>query len=551
LYYWEALMVDKKLTLRRYILMNSNVSAGGSLANASLQPSANMVAVKPRAEAVTPAPQMRVLDELHDGATKLVEMPAEGELSLRLSDPGLKIVPEVIYHRQWQRFRIHRRPVKTKAQTAKANTAKAKTAKGKTAKGKAKAAGTRVSVAATAVAAAGFNITVTRASNGAPIAGADIVAFTNFAAREGASAKTGASGRALLSGLSPSRGLERVYIYPPAGSWGFFAADTTGSQVSQVKLPDIDVSDPKLLLTQLYGSLPLNAGDGLTVGIIDSGIDATHPDLPNVTGGLNCVSAEVRADPAAASNWRPALTEGEHGTHVAGIIGGRGPAGGFRGVAPGVKMRSYRVFPDAPDSEGNAGANNFDIVAAIDAAVADHCDVINMSLGGPQRDDATDAAIDRAIAAGVVVVVAAGNDNRNPVSFPGAYPPCVAVSAMGRVGSFPKTSIGTSDIADPKGVPVTQNFVADFSNIGPEIDITGPGVEIVSTLPGTSHGSMNGTSMASPAAAGFVAFLLAADPALKLNTGAARSRAVKDALYAACKPQGFGRNFEGFGLPLP
>jgi subtilisin len=518
--------------------MSSDGYTGASLAGASLKPSAHMVAVKPRAEAVTPAPQMRVLAELHDGATKLVEMPAEGELSLRLSDPELKIVPEVIYHRQWQRFRIHRRPVKP--------TSKAKAAKGKT-----KAAARVMGVAKAAVAAAGFNVTVTSASSGAPIKGANIVAFTNFAAREGASALTGANGRATLNGLSPSRSLERVYIYPPAGSWGFFAAGTAGSQISRVKLPDIDVRDSKLLLTQLYSSLPKNAGEGLTVGIIDSGIDATHPDLPNVTGGLNCVSAEVLADPAAKANWRPALTEGEHGTHVAGIIGGRGTASGFRGVAPGVKMRSYRVFPDVPDSEGNTGANNFDIVAAIDVAIADHCDIINMSLGGPSRDDATDAAIDRAIAAGIVVIVAAGNDDRDPVSFPAAFPPCVAVSAMGRVGSFPKTAVGTSDIAAPKGVPATQDFVAAFSNFGPEIDITGPGVEIVSTLPGTSHGSMSGTSMACPAVAGFTAFLLSTNPVLKQNAGAARSRAVKDALYAACKPEGFGRNFEGFGLPLP
>ena len=103
----------------------------------------------------------------------------------------------------------------------------------------------------------------------------------------------------------------------------------------------------------------------------------------------------------------------------------------------------------------------------------------------------------------------------------------------------------------PKGNPDTKDFVADFSNIGPEIDVTGAGVEIVSTLPGTGHGSMSGTSMASPAVAGFAAYVLAKDPALKQNAGAARSRALKDALYARCKPEGFGRDFEGFGLPTP
>jgi len=403
-----------------------------------------------------------------------------------------------------------------------------------------------MTMASTAATTASFDVSVTDASTGNPVKDAQIVAFTDFASRAGASAKTTANGRATLSGLSSSRALDRVYVYAPAGWWGYFATDTTGARVSQIKLKPIDVRDSSLLLTQLYGSLPAMAGTGVTVAIVDSGIDGTHPDLPNVSGGLNCVGDEVRDNPAAAQNWRPALSEGEHGTHVAGIVGGRGTTGGFRGVAPGVTMRSYRVFPDA-----GGGASNFDIAKAIDAAITDKCDIINMSLGGRAQDDLVDATIDRALNAGVVVIVAAGNDYRQPVDFPAAFPDSVAVSAMGRVGTFPKDAVGTSNIATPKGNPSTKDFVSDFSNFGPEIDATGPGVEIVSTLPGTGHGSMSGTSMACPAVSGFAAYLLGADPNLKQKIGADRSRALKDALYAACKPEGFGRDYEGFGLPLP
>lgn len=521
-------MAQKKQNLRRYIIMSSEGYLGPSLAVANFKPSAGMVALAPRPEAVT-APQMRVLDSLHENGPKLVEMPPEGELSLRLSVPGLKIVPEVFYHRQWERFKIHQRPPKPAARKV------------------AKKAGSRTVKVAKAVAAtASFTVSVTDASSDAAIKGAKIVAFTDFALRQGAEATTGANGSATLNGLPPSRKLERVYVYAPAGSWGYFTTGTTGAQISKIKLARIDVSAPWLLLTQIYRTLPPNAGDGVIVGIIDTGIDGTHPDLKNVSGGLNCVSDETRNNPAAAQNWRPALSEGEHGTHVAGIVGGKGSTSGFRGVAPGVTLRSYRVFPDA-----GGPASNFDIAKAIDAAVADHCDIINMSLGGGPKDDLTRVAIDRALNAGIVVVAAAGNDDRKPVSFPAALPECVAVSAMGRIGSFPKNAIGTSNILPPKGNPSTKDFVANFSNFGTEIDTTGVGVEIVSTLPGTGHGSMSGTSMASPAVAGFAAYLLAKDPALKQKVGAARSRALKDALYAACKPEKFGRDYEGFGLPTP
>ena len=520
-------MPQKKQNLRRYIIMSSEGYLEPSLAVANFKPSANMVAVAPRPEALS-APHMRVLDSLHENGPKLVEMPPEGELSLRLSVPGLKIVPEVFYHRQWERFKIHQRPPKPAARKA------------------AKKAGRTMKVAKAAVAATSFTVSVTDASSGTAIKGAKIVAFTDFALRQGAEAIAGANGSATLSGLSPSRKLERVYVYAPAGSWGFYATDTTGAQVSKIKLTKIVVTEPTLLLNQIYSTLPANAGNGVIVGIIDSGVDGTHPDLKNVSGGLNCVGDETRNNPAALQNWRPALSEGEHGTHVAGIVGGKGSASGFRGVAPGVTLRSYRVFPDA-----GGPASNFDIAKALDAAVADHCDIINMSLGGGPKDELTHAAIDRALNAGVVVVAAAGNDDRKPVSFPAAFPECVAVSAMGRVGSFPKNAIGTSNILPPKGNPLTKDFIADFNNFGTEIDTTGVGVEIVSTLPGTGHGSMSGTSMASPAVAGFAAYLLAKDPTLKQKVGPARSRALKDALYAACKPEKFGRDYEGFGLPIP
>ncbi|MDO9296407.1 S8 family serine peptidase [Bradyrhizobium sp.] len=520
-------MPVKNQKLRRYIIMSNEGFLGPSLTAATFKPSAGMVAVRARTEAVVPAPQMRVLDALHENGPKLVEMSAEGELSLRLSMPGVKIVPEVFYHRQWQRFRIHRKPARKKPAAKRSTTARA---------GKMKAA-------KAPVAAAGFDVTVTGA-NGSAIKGAQIVAFTNFATREGASATTGANGRATLKDISPGRKLERVYVYPKADHWGLYATDTTGSKLSHIKLKAINLQDPSLLLTQLYGSLPLTAGEGVIVGIIDSGVDGGHPDLPNVTGGLNCVSDEVRANAAAAADWRPGLKDGEHGTHVAGIVGGRGATSGFRGVAPGVSLRSYRVFPDI-----GGGASNFDIAKAIDIAVAEGCHIVNMSLGGGPKDDLTRAAINRALDAGTVVIVAAGNDYREPVSFPAALTECVAVSAMGRVGSFPKDAVGTSDIAAPKGVPATHDFVAAFSNFGSEIDVTGAGVEIVSTLPNDGHGSMSGTSMACPAVAGYAAYLLAKDPALKQKNGADRSRALKDALYASCKPQGFGRDYEGFGLP--
>jgi subtilisin len=277
-----------------------------------------------------------------------------------------------------------------------------------------------------------------------------------------------------------------------------------------------------------------DAGAGVTVGVIDTGI-AAHPDL-NVQGGANTVVGENESD--FGDNG-----EG-HGTHVAGIIAARGvPPNGIRGLAPGVNLRSYRVF-----GKNSGEASNYAIAKAIDRAVDDGCDLINMSLGGGQPDEATKAAIEDARARGTLVMVAAGNDGRAAVSFPASDALALAVSALGRKGTFPLDATERGEVARPFGTD-KNNFVAEFSNIGPEIDLIGPGVGILSTVPG-GYAPMSGTSMACPAVTGAAARILAARAdILSLPRNPARSDEMARVVLQSARSLGLGARFEGQGLP--
>jgi subtilisin len=385
--------------------------------------------------------------------------------------------------------------------------------------------------AAAATAAAKTTVTVTEKGTNKPVRGATVVAFTDFANKVGAQGTSAANGTVKLA-LGKAKKIERLYVYGPIGFWGAYKANAAPGTI-KVSLTAIDLSFTDCVRKFYAPSAPTD-GSGVTVGVIDTGV-GPHPDLV-IAGGENTVLGENPSD--FGDNG-----EG-HGSHCGGIIAARGtPPHGIRGVAPGATLRSYRVF-----GKGAPSASSFAISKAINRAVADGCDLINMSLGGGPSDPATSSAIHDARAAGVLVLVAAGNDNRGPVSFPGADPLSIAVSAMGVVGTFPVGSVETPEVMGPKGTD-PNDFIAAFSNVGPEVAVTGPGVGVISTVPG-GYEVMSGTSMATPAITGFAARLLAPNTAVMgMPRNQARSDAMAQALLLSAKTRGFPATMEGRGLP--
>lgn len=227
-----------------------------------------------------------------------------------------------------------------------------------------------------------------------------------------------------------------------------------------------------------------NDGAGIKVCVIDTGIQKDHPDLvENVKGGRNFVARRRTVNPDA---WDD---DNGHGTHVAGIIAASHNDIGVVGVAPQAWLYAAKVL----NKQGLGYLS--DVVAAIQWAVNNDMDVVNMSLGASAGSTALESACDAAAEAGVVLVAAAGNEgdgdpDTNEVSYPAAYASVIAVSA--------------TDANDA---------VPGWSSSGPQVELAAPGVSILSTWKGGTYKTISGTSMAAPHVAGTVALVLAAQPA--------------------------------------
>ena len=169
-----------------------------------------------------------------------------------------------------------------------------------------------------------------------------------------------------------------------------------------------------------------------------------------------------------------------------------------------------------------------------------------MSLGTTERSLGLENVLRDAYERGITVVAAAGNSSTS-VSYPAAFRTTIAVSAIGRFGTFPEDSDhsrAVTDIVDWRG----ELFGAQFSNFGPEVEVCAPGVAILSTVP-SGYSSPYGTSFAAPLVSALVALILEAYPWIR--TGDARQpEYVRTILRRASVNLGMPPTLQGHGLPL-
>ncbi|KQP70228.1 hypothetical protein ASF40_10440 [Microbacterium sp. Leaf288] len=277
-----------------------------------------------------------------------------------------------------------------------------------------------------------------------------------------------------------------------------------------------------------WGLTKINAPDAwdvtkgsasVVVAVIDSGVDLDHPELaPLLVPGFDMV--DLGPNPTPNPGWRfegdfagrDAIPEDEvgHGTHVAGTIAAvSNNAVGVAGVGWQTRIMPIKALTRVvriSDGRVSGTGSSADVAAAIRYAADNGAHVINMSLGSPSSTSVEASAVAYAVSKGVVVVAAMGNDGSSSPSFPAAYPDVIAVAAI-----------------------QSNESRAAFSQTGPHIDISAPGVGILSTYLAGGLATMAGTSMASPHVAGVAALVKAVKPSLTATE-------IGDILRSTAKP---------------
>ncbi|MGW8849134.1 type VII secretion-associated serine protease mycosin [Streptomyces xiamenensis] len=269
------------------------------------------------------------------------------------------------------------------------------------------------------------------------------------------------------------------------------AAGTPGALADSIR----DQQRWALDAINVSGAWETTRGAGITVAVLDTGVDAGHPDLAGaVREGRDLIG--MGAEPGDET-WA------SHGTAMAGIIAGRGHGpgrdSGVIGVAPEAEILPVRVLLEDDDPERDAArdARRGALAEGIRWAADQGADVINLSLGDDSEsahpDPEEDAAVRYALSMGAVVVASAGNggEKGDPVSYPAGYPGVIAVAAVDRTGSR-----------------------AEFSTRRWYATLSAPGKDVIVADPDGLYYAGWGTSAAAAFVSGSAALLLAARPDL-------------------------------------
>ena len=223
-------------------------------------------------------------------------------------------------------------------------------------------------------------------------------------------------------------------------------------------------------------------GIGVTVAVVDTGVDVGHPDLAGrIVKVANFVERGERS-----------FTRDVHGTAVAGVVAAVAGNGiGIAGVAPEARLLAMKACWPLAEGSADAACDSYTLAQAVDTALAEGADVLNLSLTGPQ-----DALLARLLATADdsgVAVVAAVDEARGDLGFPASLPTVIAVRAA--------TQPGSAELTD-----------AASSRAGL---VSAPGTDVLSTVPGGGYDFFSGSSMAAAHVAGVVALLLERQPEMR------------------------------------